>query len=401
MNWNLRHYQTPFVYSVLVHSALFGSMIFFSLPSNIVRMTPGDDTGFGVTLLSGTPGGGAGGTGGGGGAAGGGGDDGDEGGPEASEPEPEPEPEPAKPSKPAPEKEALTVSEPEPAPKPKVVESKPAPKPEPKVEVKRETKSIPKPDPKAVAVETKKVEKVKEVAKKPEPVDKPSSKATSTKDSKSEAKQVATQQEKPTPKPTMTLEQFRDLQRAHGINGQGSHPTIPGKGGGKSSSLAKSIPGASRGPGSGPGTGSARSTGTGTGTTNGGPGAGSGNGGGRGVGNGAGEGSGGTGTLALGGMGADWTGSGLPSYYAKQALQKVGRFFTVPPTEQRQSEALVVLTIQGNGKISNARISKSCGDSKLDGYALKALEAAQNFAPLPDDFRAPSIEVEISFSFAP
>ena len=99
-------------------------------------------------------------------------------------------------------------------------------------------------------------------------------------------------------------------------------------------------------------------------------------------------------------MGANWGGSGLPGYYAKQALTKVSRFFNIPPQEQRPVEALVVLTIQSSGKISGARISKSSGDSKLDGYALKALEAAQTFAPLPDDFKASSIDVEISFYFA-
>lgn len=96
---------------------------------------------------------------------------------------------------------------------------------------------------------------------------------------------------------------------------------------------------------------------------------------------------------------ASWDQLGLPDYYARNALTKVSRLFRVPPADQSDAEATVLVRIARDGTLSNIRIGKSSGSTKLDEYALSAVKATAKFSPLPDSFPKDSANVEISFSF--
>ncbi|HMZ52002.1 MAG TPA: energy transducer TonB, partial [Candidatus Sumerlaeota bacterium] len=92
-------------------------------------------------------------------------------------------------------------------------------------------------------------------------------------------------------------------------------------------------------------------------------------------------------------------GLGLSDNYAKEALARVARYFLVPPDKEKDIATIVSVTISRSGRLSNMRISKSCGSPDLDEIAMNALESTKNFPPFPDDFEKDSADVEISFSF--
>ena len=94
-------------------------------------------------------------------------------------------------------------------------------------------------------------------------------------------------------------------------------------------------------------------------------------------------------------------GAGLPEFYARGALAKVSRHFRVPKEKEREVTALVSFRIARSGHISDVRVRRSTGDSTLDDLAKTALHEANPFAPLPDDFDGPHVDVEMTFSFVP
>ena len=92
-------------------------------------------------------------------------------------------------------------------------------------------------------------------------------------------------------------------------------------------------------------------------------------------------------------------GAGLPDSYAKGALAHVGRYFVVPPDQRREATAIVEFTILRSGELTNIRLRKSSGSANLDALALKALQSAKRFSPLPDSLRKDRLDTEIAFSF--
>lgn len=92
-------------------------------------------------------------------------------------------------------------------------------------------------------------------------------------------------------------------------------------------------------------------------------------------------------------------GTGLPEFYAVAALEKLAKYFNVPPDKQREVSAVLRCRIDASGRISNIAVVQSSGDSELDGFARTALERCQTFSPFPDSFDKPHVDVEISFTF--
>jgi len=93
------------------------------------------------------------------------------------------------------------------------------------------------------------------------------------------------------------------------------------------------------------------------------------------------------------------TGLGLPDYYARQALQHIGRNFKVPDDDQRDKTAVVAFTIHRDGRLTSPRIKTSCGSSALDDLAIQAIKRTGKIAPLPDTVSMDSVDAEVAFNF--
>ncbi|MDK2972158.1 MAG: periplasmic protein TonB [Candidatus Sumerlaeota bacterium] len=92
-------------------------------------------------------------------------------------------------------------------------------------------------------------------------------------------------------------------------------------------------------------------------------------------------------------------GDGLPEYYSEGALRAVGRNFIVPESDKRDVIAIVEITILRDGSLTDFRVVKSAGSSRLDKMALDALRATKRFSPLPDSITGSSIRRRITFSY--
>jgi len=96
---------------------------------------------------------------------------------------------------------------------------------------------------------------------------------------------------------------------------------------------------------------------------------------------------------------ATLAGSDLPASYVNAALRHVGRFFNVPPDKRGAQTCVVQFTILRSGEIQNIRVRRSSGDPERDQLAVKALQDARRFSPLPDSYRGNSFTGEITFTF--
>jgi TonB family protein len=96
---------------------------------------------------------------------------------------------------------------------------------------------------------------------------------------------------------------------------------------------------------------------------------------------------------------ATLAGSELPSSYVTAALRHVGRFYNVPPDKRGEQTCVVRFTILKSGEIRNIVVSKSSGDGERDQMAVKALQDAKRFSPLPDSYRKESFTGEITFTY--
>lgn len=92
-------------------------------------------------------------------------------------------------------------------------------------------------------------------------------------------------------------------------------------------------------------------------------------------------------------------GSGLPEYYAQQALAVLSSNFRIPPEMANQARAVVGFRISRDGTLSNIRILTSSGDPERDKLALRAVEITRKLAPFPDDFEKAYVDAEAAFRF--
>lgn len=67
----------------------------------------------------------------------------------------------------------------------------------------------------------------------------------------------------------------------------------------------------------------------------------------------------------------------------------------VPPGS-RQS-CLVSFVIQRTGVVAQTELERASGDSLFDQGALRAVQAAAPFPPLPEGFKDPSLSVHVEF----
>jgi TonB family protein len=67
-----------------------------------------------------------------------------------------------------------------------------------------------------------------------------------------------------------------------------------------------------------------------------------------------------------------------------------------PPTNTESRRVSVLFRIHTNGELSNLRLEKSCGLASADNAALKAVENAAPFRPLP---QGADENVDIQFTF--
>jgi len=87
------------------------------------------------------------------------------------------------------------------------------------------------------------------------------------------------------------------------------------------------------------------------------------------------------------------------AYYLRQVTEKIraqwnGR--AIPG-----SQPIVVFEIQRDGRLNGAAIEKSSGNAYYDQVALRALNDAGPFPPLPDDFKKPVLRIGLQFGFDP
>ncbi len=66
-----------------------------------------------------------------------------------------------------------------------------------------------------------------------------------------------------------------------------------------------------------------------------------------------------------------------------------------PPKHNEGAIVTVTFTVHGNGTISKVKLKKSSGRGICDQAALKAIENAAPFRPLPGEFPSKVIEVEM------
>jgi TonB family protein len=87
------------------------------------------------------------------------------------------------------------------------------------------------------------------------------------------------------------------------------------------------------------------------------------------------------------------------AYYLRQVTEKIraqwnGR--AIPG-----SQPIVVFEIRRDGRLNLATIEKSSGNAYYDQVALRALNDAGPFPPLPDDFKKPVLRIGLQFGFDP
>ena len=87
------------------------------------------------------------------------------------------------------------------------------------------------------------------------------------------------------------------------------------------------------------------------------------------------------------------------AYYLRQVTEKIREKWNgraIPG-----SQPIVVFEIRRDGRLNVAAIEKSSGNTAYDQVALRALNDAGPFTPLPDDFKKPVLRIGLQFGFDP
>jgi len=79
-------------------------------------------------------------------------------------------------------------------------------------------------------------------------------------------------------------------------------------------------------------------------------------------------------------------------------LNRKVRNLWLPPKTAQKLITKVVFTIARDGKLSNAHVTKPSGNAAADAAAVKAVEMASPFFPLPEGCRPETVDFEITFS---
>ena len=70
-----------------------------------------------------------------------------------------------------------------------------------------------------------------------------------------------------------------------------------------------------------------------------------------------------------------------------------------PPAESTNYQIVAQFTIGRDGSVKKIEIQKSSGKNNLDEAAMAAIRSSSPFAPLPSQFRKPTIDVKYTFDY--
>jgi TonB family protein len=87
------------------------------------------------------------------------------------------------------------------------------------------------------------------------------------------------------------------------------------------------------------------------------------------------------------------------AYYIRQVAEKIRAQWNGRAIPGQQPA--VVFEIRRDGRLNQATIDKSSGNAYYDQVALRAINDAGPFPPLPDDFKKPVLRIGLQFVFDP
>jgi TonB family protein len=87
------------------------------------------------------------------------------------------------------------------------------------------------------------------------------------------------------------------------------------------------------------------------------------------------------------------------AYYIRQVAEKIRAQWNGRAIPGQQPA--VVFEIRRDGRLNQAAIDKSSGNTYYDQVALRAINDAGPFPPLPDDFKKPVLRIGLQFVFDP
>jgi protein TonB len=87
------------------------------------------------------------------------------------------------------------------------------------------------------------------------------------------------------------------------------------------------------------------------------------------------------------------------AYYIRQVQQKIQERWTGRAIPGQQPA--VVFEIRRDGRLNGVNIDKSSGNAYYDQVALRAINDASPFPPLPDDFKKSVLRIGLQFVFDP
>jgi protein TonB len=65
------------------------------------------------------------------------------------------------------------------------------------------------------------------------------------------------------------------------------------------------------------------------------------------------------------------------------------------------SQPVIVFEIGRNGQVGRVKVEKTSGNALYDQAAMRAIQNANPFPNLPDDFKTPPLRVHLLFSYTP
>ncbi|MCX8044897.1 MAG: TonB C-terminal domain-containing protein [Desulfobacterota bacterium] len=86
------------------------------------------------------------------------------------------------------------------------------------------------------------------------------------------------------------------------------------------------------------------------------------------------------------------------SRYYQAIWERIQQAWVLPPLERKGAlEAIVVITVQRDGRILGFEFEKKSGDENLDNSVVRAIKKADPLPPFPPDMRESVLEVGIRF----
>jgi protein TonB len=87
------------------------------------------------------------------------------------------------------------------------------------------------------------------------------------------------------------------------------------------------------------------------------------------------------------------------AWYIRQVIQKISQYWDDQAHEGTQP--VIVFEIGRDGQVGRVGVERTSGNALYDQAAMRAIQNANPFPKLPDDFKAPPLRVHLSFSYTP